>query len=110
MKRTINEKEYILLEWLIKHSEKKMTFDISPKMIVFECKCGCSSYDFIDKSLKSISSMEIVSDWLWETPEGYFYGVYLYLVDRKLGGVDLYSVDGKQEIHHLPNTADLYQK
>ena len=110
VKRIINENEFELLEWLINNSDTQIHFDISNQMIVYECTCGCSSFDFIDKSIINNISMNIISDWYWKTPEGYLNGVYLYLIKDQLGGVDIYSLDGKQEIRYLPNIIDLFTK
>ena len=51
--------------------------------------------------------MSVVSDFRWDSTEGYLFGVFAFAKDGLLAGIDLWSIDGRATATTLPNTDQL---
>jgi hypothetical protein len=110
MERKITEDEIKLTEWLIEHAQNKVnlkgiTIDKN-SIVVSGCKCGCPSFDFKNDSR---AGLDVVSDWFYRDEENHLNGIFLYLKNGSLGGVEIWSVDGQSEITEFPDVSKLVE-
>jgi hypothetical protein len=111
MNRPLNTEERELLVWLLEHGEPAAAdhiHDVSLLRVTAECPCGCASIDLAveGSSPDPSASMEIVSDYLWTSEQGGENGVFVFLKNGSLSGMEVWSADGK-EPPRLPRTDQL---
>src|SRR4051812_13382793 len=110
--RPLTEAETALVKWLLEHGTdegRALLPQIDRARVVSRCSCGCASVDLsIDgKTASPKSGMSVVSDFRWNSPEGYLFGVFAYARERLLSGIDLWSIDGRATASSLPNMNQL---
>ncbi len=99
MNRSLSSQEEHLLTWLLSHGNEKARncLELVPLVRVFDqCPCGCASVDFTinGKEPNRKASLEVVSDYLWTSSAGAENGVFVFLKDEQLAGLEVWSVDG----------------
>jgi hypothetical protein len=110
--RPLSEAERGLVKWLLQHGNSE-AHELLPQLerarVVSRCSCGCASVDFSigGEVLAPRSGMSVVSDYRWDSPEGYLFGVFAYSRGGLLSGIDLWSIDGRSTASTLPNTDQL---
>jgi hypothetical protein len=111
--RPLTQQESELVRWLLIHGKenaKEYLSQVERLRVVRRCACGCASVDFgmegIEPNLHS--GMEILSDYYWRTSSGNLCGVYVFAREKKLAGIDLWSIDGQETPSFLPEISDLY--
>ena len=110
--RPLTTVENDLVKWLLEHGTDEARIllpQLEQARVVSRCSCGCASVEFsIDGTAASVKSgMSIVSDFRWDSPEGYFFGVFAYARQGLLSGIDLWSIDGRATATTLPSTDQL---
>jgi hypothetical protein len=107
---TAAEREFV--RWLLEHGTdeaKKLLPQLDEARVVSRCSCGCASVDFsIDgRTASPKSGMSIVSDYRWDSTDGFPFGVFAYARDGLLSGIDLWSIDGRSTASKLPKINQL---
>ena len=110
--RPLTRAEAVLVKWLLEHGTGEAQVllpQLDRARVVSRCSCGCASVDFsIDgKVAPPTSGVSVVSDYRWDSPEGYLFGVFAYAREGLLSGLDLWSIDGRATANSLPNTNQL---
>jgi hypothetical protein len=110
--RPLTQEEAALVKWLLEHGTdeaRALLPQLDRARVVSRCSCGCTSVDFsIDGKVTSPKSgMSVVSDYRWNSPEGYLFGVFAYAREGLLSGIDLWSIDGRATASRLPDTNQL---
>src|SRR5712692_7487166 len=106
--RPLTSAEKGLVKWLLEHGiaeGRALLPQLERARVVARCSCGCASVDFaIDGRVASPKSgMSVVSDYRWDSPEGYLLGVFAFAREGLLSGIDLWSIDGRATASKLPN-------
>jgi hypothetical protein len=110
--RPLTEEERELLIWLIEHKQtgtEDYLSQVDCLRVVSRCGCGCASVNFSFDGVEPDRSTGIspFSDWFWGT-EGVDLGcVFAFDCQDKVGGIEVYSVDGSRTPSELPNIDDL---
>jgi hypothetical protein len=110
--RPLSDRGKGLVKWLLEHGTSEAR-ELLPQLdrarVVSRCSCSCASVDFsVDgKVAQPKSGMSVVSDYRWDNPEGYLFGVFVYARQGLLSGIDLRSIDGCGTANALPNTDQL---
>ena len=107
---TVAERE--IVHWLLEHGSdegKKHLPQLARARVVSRCSCGCASVDFsIDGQIASPKSgMSIVSDYRWDDADGKPLGIFAFVREGLLSGIDLWSIDGRGTASTLPNVDQL---
>ena len=68
--------------------------------VVSRCGCGCASVDFADEPG---AGLDILSDYQWEDPRGYLFGVFVFAKRGKLAGLEVWSIDCRATPTSLPD-------
>jgi hypothetical protein len=110
--RPLTQAEVTLVKWLLEHGTdeaRALLPQLDRARVVSRCSCGCASVDFsIDSEVASPQSgMSVVSDYRWDSSEGYLFGVFAYAREGLLSGIDLWSIDGRPTASMLPDTNQL---
>src|SRR5438552_116066 len=110
--RPLTEAETGLVKWLLEHgtdAARELLPQVDRARVVSRCSCGCASVDFSigGKVPSPKSGMSVVSDYRWDSPEGYLFGVFAYTREGLLSGIDLWSIDGRATASSLPDTNQL---
>jgi len=110
--RPLTQAEAALVRWLLEHGTDEgqaLLPQLDRARVVSRCSCGCASVDFsIDRKVASPrSGMSVVSDYRWDSPEGFLFGVFAYAREGLLSGIDLWSIDGRATASTLPETTQL---
>jgi hypothetical protein len=110
--RPLTQAETGLVKWLLEHgteAARELVPQLDRARVVSRCSCGCASVDFSigGKIASPKSGMSVVSDYRWDSPEGYLFGVFAYAREGLLSGIDLWSIDGRATANSLPNTNQL---
>ena len=110
--RPLTRAETVLVKWLLEHgtdTARELLPQLDRARVVSRCSCGCASVDFsVDgKVAPPKTGMTVVSDHRWDSPEGYFFGVFAYAREGLLSGIDLWSIDGRATASLLPDTNQL---
>jgi hypothetical protein len=100
--------ELALVSWLLGHGNARgqnALSQIPGLRVISQCQCGCASVDFsVEGKLPSPKSgMEVVSDYWWRTEAGNLCGVFVFLRDDAVAGIDLWSIDGQEIPSTLPS-------
>jgi hypothetical protein len=110
--RPLTQAETGLVKWLLEHgtdAARELLPQLDRARVVSRCSCGCASVDFSinGKIASRKSAMSVVSDYRWDSPEGYLFGVFAYAREGLLSGIDLWSIDGRATASRLPDTTQL---
>ena len=105
--RPLTQAERDLVKWLLEHGNaeaRALLPQVERARVVARCSCGCASVDFaVDgKRASPKSGMSVVSDYRWDSPEGYLFGVFAFAREGQLSGIDLWSIDGRATARELP--------
>src|ERR1043165_4458856 len=90
--RPLTQAESGLVKWLLENGTEAgrgLLPQVDRARVISRCSCGCASIDFsIDgKVAPPKSGMSIVSDYRWDSPEGYLFGVFAYARKGLLSGI-----------------------
>jgi hypothetical protein len=99
--------ELALVSWLLEHGNTRgqnALSQIPALRVISQCQCGCASVDFSVEGQLPFpkSGMEVVSDYWWRTEGGNLCGVFVFLRDDLVAGIDLWSIDGQEIPSTLP--------
>ena len=100
MNRALTGQEEELLAWLLKHGNDRALShleSIPHVRVIAHCPCGCASIDFaVNGNTPTEHGMEIVSDYLWQSEAGAQNGVFVFLKQNHLAGLEVWSHDGAE--------------
>lgn len=110
--RPLSEKETELVRWLLEQGRQgsdSFLPQVGRLSVVSRCGCGCASVDF---SLDRIPadrkiSLNPVSDWFWGESGKDLCGVFVFIREGKVSGLEVWSVDGSVTPTELPQIVDL---
>ncbi|TGK77679.1 hypothetical protein EHQ24_18860 [Leptospira noumeaensis] len=109
--RLLTEEETTIILWLLKNSPSNLTHhinNIANIIVQDKCKCGCASIDFLNRKEYKKSNLTIISDFKWKDNKNNLFGIFLFEVNSKLAGLEVYSIDGNAETPKiLPNIQNL---
>ena len=110
--RVLTPDETAVLTWLLQNGEasaKPAVSQVDRLRVSSRCQCGCCSIDFsVDGAVPPANSgMEVVSDFWWRTSRGNLCGVFAFLRNGMLAGMDFWSIDGQETPSELPQITDL---
>lgn len=110
--RPLSDKEAELVRWLLENgTEASINYlsQIDKAWVVSRCGCGCASIDFsIDGTPPDKKAgMDVLSDHCWETGGQNLCGVFLFARDKKLAGLEVWSIDGMVSAPQLPDPDEL---
>jgi hypothetical protein len=109
--RPLSEAENGLVKWLLEHGTEEgrsLLPQLGQARVIARCSCGCASVDFsVGGKVASSSGISVVSDYRWDSPEGYGFGIFAYAKDGLLSGIDVWSIDGRATPAKLPNPNQL---
>ena len=112
-KRNLSQKENRLLIWLLENgNEKSISFiDQIPFLKVHsKCICGCASINFSYNDIEvdlNKNNMEILSDYKWKDQENNLFGIFVFSIDNKIAGIEVWSIDGEKTPTEYPNINSL---
>ena len=111
MDRELTDKEASLIAWLLEHGNDKARShisSISDARVVSECACGCATIDLSIGGALPLESagLEVVSDYLWKSSAGAENGIFVFLKENQLAGMEVWSIDGT-EVPGLPEIDQL---
>ncbi len=110
--RPLTQEEVDLLRWLIENRQtgsEDFLSQLSHLRVVSRCGCGCASVDFSYDGIAPdrTTGLEPFSDWFWGTEGVDLACVFAFDRNGKVGGIEVYSVDGSRTPTELPNIDDL---
>ncbi len=110
--RPLTEREKELLIWLIEHKQtgtEDYLSQVDHLRVESRCGCGCASVDFSFDGVAPdrTTGLSPFSDWYWGTEGVDLSCVFVFDRNRKLGGIEVYSVDGSRTPTELPTIDDL---
>lgn len=109
--RPLSNAENGLVKWLLEHGTEEgrsLLPQLSQARVIARCSCGCASVDFsVGRKVAASSGMSVVSDYRWDSPEGFCFGVFAFSKDGLLSGIDVWSIDGRVTPAKLPNPDQL---
>ncbi len=110
--RPLSAKETELVRWALEHGLPEADSylpQIDKLRVISRCGCGCASIEFsFDGILPDYSTgLEVLSDHLWGTGGTDLCGIFVFARNKKLAGLEVWSVDGQVTPTKLPNVEDL---
>ena len=110
--RELTDIEREITRWLIEHGtcsgeDKKIyAAQLSEVMVAGVCGCGCASVDFaIPGELADRGGgLEILGDFITKDRR---FGIFVFAKNQKLGGVEIWSVQGDETGAVFPATDEL---
>jgi hypothetical protein len=111
-KRSLSEKEIELVRWLLENGvegAENYLSQIDQLRVVSKCGCGCASVNFgLDgMTLDSKSGLEVLSNYCWGTGGKNLRGIFIFARDKKLAGLEVWSIDGLVTPSALPKISEL---
>ncbi|PTY03125.1 hypothetical protein DB347_22645 [Opitutaceae bacterium EW11] len=111
--RPLNPEERRLIEWLLTRvgdRGARLIPEVDRSVVFQRCSCGCASVDLTlsDTGWPPGSKLEVISDSLYRTPRGNLCGAFVFTVCERLGGLELWSVDGREMPADLPRSEALF--
>ena len=92
-------------------SGRRAVSQIEVARVSARCGCGCGSIDFRlvgGPRSTPAAGIEIVADQWWRTCYGHLCGAFVFLLDGRLTGLDVWSIDGNEIPHALPGPSELW--
>jgi hypothetical protein len=110
--RTLTSKETELAKWLLEHGgleAQRYLKQLSDARVVSRCGCGCASVDFAINGRRGSAKqgMRVLSDYQWTDEAGYRFGAFVFSYGDILGGIDVWSIDGRAIPVTLPEVGQL---
>lgn len=110
--RKLSEDELKLTKWLLENGlDKNESYEsqLSEIEVSSQCSCGCASVDFsMNGNIPDYKNgMTIISDYYWKSKSGAQNGCFLFAIESKLAGIEVYSIDGIETPMMLPNIKEL---
>ena len=110
--RPLSAEEAALTRWLLEHGESeahRFVDHVSRARVVGRCPCGCASVDFaIDgQRAPAGTGLHVLSDYQWRGANGELFGVFVFSRGDFLGGLEVWSVDGRATPTFLPEPSQL---
>jgi len=110
--RPLSKEETELILWALENGLPESNSylpQVDKLRVISRCGCGCASVDFsFDNVLPDYSTgIEVLSDHLWGTGGTDLCGIFVFARNRKLAGLEVWSVDGQVTPTELPKIADL---
>lgn len=102
---TKNEKELII--WMIYNGSVGSRIyinQVEKLRVISYCKCGCASINFLDSS----NGFNIISDYLYKDENDKESGIFLFETNKKLAGLEVYSLEADYVPSKLPKSGQLY--
>jgi hypothetical protein len=110
--RSPSDKEIELVRWLLENGiqgAENYLSQIGKLRVVSKCRCGCPSvnFGFDGMALDSKSGMEVLSDYCWGAGGKDLRGIFVFARDKKLAGLEVWSIDGLITPSELPKISEL---
>jgi len=109
--RPLSEKEVELVRWLLTKGEESAVDCLSQVdnlWVISRCGCGCASIDFsVDGAVPDGTGIEILSDYSWGTGGENLCGIFVFARNKKLAGLEVWSIDGSITAPQLPDSNEL---
>ncbi len=106
--RPLSERELEFVRWCLEHGlpgSEAYIPQLDRIRVVSRCGCGCASIDFSFDGVAPdyTTGLQEVSDHLWGTSGTDLCGVFVFVRNEKLAGLEVWSVDGEITPTELPN-------
>ena len=109
--RELTVEERSLISWMLQNGNP----DASPYIaqldvacVFSRCPCGCASIDLsVDGRRPKDFRMHVLGEYQWKDKSGNLFGAFVFEQDGLLAGLDLWSIDGAETPHTLPNSMEL---
>src|SRR5882724_3982116 len=92
--RALTPQEATLVKWMLEHGSPEASrylVQLDRARVFSRCSCGCASIDFaIGGNRPTNFAMRVLSDFQWQSPEGYLFGAFVFEQDGLLAGLDLW--------------------
>jgi len=109
--RPLSDAEKGLVKWMLEHGTdegRSLLPQLERARVIARCSCGCASVDFaVGDKVASAPGMSVVSDYRWDSAEGYLFGIIAFSKEGLLSGIDVWSIDGRATPSKLPNPDQL---
>lgn len=110
--RSLSARETAVVVWLLEHGDARAAAvlpQVESARVIARCGCGCASVDFSVDGVTPLarSKLEVVSDYCWYTERGNLCGASVFLRAGRLAGIDVWSIDGGETPHELPDPEQL---
>lgn len=112
--RPLTSEEAELVRWLLNHgitgaNAASFLPQLEQARVVSRCPCGCASIDFAiaGRVPPTGKPLAVLSDYEWESDSGARFGVFVFVKDDILAGLEVWSVDGLEAADELPKIESL---
>ena len=110
--RPLSAKETELVRWALKHGlpgSSSYLPQVEKLRVISRCGCGCASVDFSVEGIVPDYGMgiDVLSDHLWGTGGTDLCGIFVFARNKKLAGLEVWSVDGQVTPNELPKIEEL---